>query len=577
MHLLAHTRTASAGWSADHQPASPAPVLLRQWCVRVLAVICLFPLSIFNAAHGITYYQIGNSLTYDSYPFNGAFTAVANAHSKNITGNGWHIRSGEQLNYIHANPNDPATLTGPSGNWQTSLAGHYWDIITFQPFYGGTSTLGTDTSAILEWIDLATANASPDAAFYIYAPWPKRNNTLSYSQQWLAATADADNQPTAITREYLNLLLGRVRSLRDAAVDIIPIGEVWFHIEQLIESGAITELSNAYDLYRDEYHANDIGKSVIAWTLYATLFRESAVGIALGDIYSFYGDAPIVMDDVLALKLQHAVDDVVFAPRTDTNSDGIPDEVALQLGLSIDDTNGDTDHDLKPDIVEIGRDVRNPLDTDSDGIIDALEPDPADIDPSTASGLRLANGNLITIATSSGEMLSEVHISGIGNPPNGIEFPFGAISYKTTAPPGGSVSVMLEFSEDLPTNLFVYKIDHDGSFSEFPANLWTQPAARTLRVTLTDADNRTDLDGVANGIIDDPIAIGSTIPIPGPVPTPAPAPNTTTDNTISTSSGGGCTLSTAPNIDLTWLVTTAILLGFTRRIKNASRSSPGRV
>ncbi|MBU1192050.1 MAG: fibronectin type III domain-containing protein [Gammaproteobacteria bacterium] len=205
------------------------------------------------------------------------------------------------------------TLLGPIGNWQVALTSYHWDFITFQPFYHGTSTLGTDVTTILDWIDLATTNASPDATFYIYGAWPKRSNSLTYTEQWLAPAVDVDSQPTALNSAYMDLLLGRVRSQSGTPIQIIPIGKVWFHIEQLIDAGVITELADAYDLYRDDYHANDIGKSVIAWTLYASLFKESAVGIDLSDIYSFYGDAPIVMDDVLALKLQHAVDDIVFA------------------------------------------------------------------------------------------------------------------------------------------------------------------------------------------------------------------------------------------------------------------------
>lgn len=519
-----------------------------------LIAICTLHLGAFSTAHGTTYYQIGNSLTYDSYPFNGAFSDIANANSKNITGNGWHIRPGEQINYIYSNPDDPASQLGPSGNWQVALTSHTWDIITFQPFYGGSSSLNTDATIILDWINLASSNASPGAAFYIYAAWPKRSNSLTYSEQWLETAADLDSQPTILNRAYFNLLLNRIRTQSSTPVNIVPIGEVWFHIEQLIEAGVITELGDAYDLYRDDYHANDIGKSVVAWTLYATLFHESAVGVALSDIYSFYGDAPIVMDDVLALKLQHAVDDIVLAPRVDTNSDGIPDEVALRLGLAIDDPAGDTDLDAKTDLVEVGRDINNPLDTDGDSVIDALETDPADIDPSMASGLRLANGHRVTIATASGEMLSQVHVADTGNPPTGIDFPFGVISYKTTAPTGGNVTVTLEFSTDLPTNLVVYKVDHSGNYSDLPAGIWTQTDTRSLRVTLTDADSRTDLDGLANGIIDDPITVGSAPPAPS------------TDNSINGSSGGGCSLSTNHSFDLAWLFS-AVLLGFIRCIR----------
>jgi hypothetical protein len=49
-------------------------------------------------------------------------------------------------------------------------------------------------------------------------------------------------------------------------------------------------------------------------------------------------------------------------------------------------------------------------------------------------------------------------------------------------------------------------------------------------VTLTDGDPATDLDGVANGSIEDPIAVTSV--------------SSSTSSTSSSGGGGGCTLST---------------------------------
>ena len=60
-------------------------------------------------------------------------------------------------------------------------------------------------------------------------------------------------------------------------------------------------------------------------------------------------------------------------PTGDTDMDGVPNGIERTLGT--DPTNGDSDGDGVSDGVEVGADVANPIDTDMDGIIDALDPD----------------------------------------------------------------------------------------------------------------------------------------------------------------------------------------------------------
>ncbi|HED14050.1 MAG TPA: hypothetical protein ENI62_10440 [Gammaproteobacteria bacterium] len=507
--------------------------------IYTFAGVCLFSLGFIAEVGAITYYQIGNSLTFDSLPANGAFTEVANNNGQSITDNGWHVSAGRRLNYIFSNPDDPENLLGPSGNWQTVLTNYPVDIVTFQPFYNGTSTLGSDTTAIVSWINLATGNASPDAVFYIYAAWPEISISKSYSEQWLEGVTNSDTQPTRLSRAYIATLVNRVTSNVGNPVQVVPIGEVWFRVEELIDLGVITELNSAYDLYRDDAHANDIGRSLIAWTMYASFFQESAIGVALPDIYAFFNNAPVKIDAVLALKLQRAVNDVVFGPGPDSNNDGIPDVTAIQLGLDPYNVNGDSDQDGKPDVIEIGRDVNNPLDTDVDGVIDALEPDPADIDPATAGGLGLMNGDRLTIVTGAGEMLSNVVVSNSPDSSVAADFPFGLISYTTTSPVGGSVVVTLRLSVDLPQITVVYKIDANGNYTELPSDRWERAGQKSIKITLTDADPLTDLDGLANGSIDDPIAIGS---------------GTASAANGSSGGGGGCTLGGSTRIDVLWFL-----------------------
>jgi len=211
--------------------------------------------------------------------------------------------------------------------------------------------------------------------------------------------------------------------------------------------------------------------------------------------------------------------------ETDSNGDGVTDTQATDLGLDPNDADGDTDGDGLSDANEIG-DPANPADSDGDGVIDALENGANASDASTANGLQLDSGDTVEI-TSSGQALSNVATGPVTGGPAGISFPFGTVSYTSTSVVGGSITVRMTFSADLPSDLAIFKVDNAGTFTELPTSAWTQVDARTVDLTLTDGDPATDLDGIANGSIVDPVAIAS-----------APAP--TSD---SGGGGGGCTLS----------------------------------
>jgi len=91
-----------------------------------------------------------------------------------------------------------------------------------------------------------------------------------------------------------------------------------------------------------------------------------------------------------------------------------------------------------------------------------------------------------------------------------------------------------EFSFELPADLVIYKVDNDGNYNELPTNLWTKVNSTTVDVTVTDGDALTDLDGLVNGSIEDPIAVAGQQDGGG---------------------GGGCSLSTtrSTGIDPVWL------------------------
>jgi hypothetical protein len=147
------------------------------------------------------------------------------------------------------------------------------------------------------------------------------------------------------------------------------------------------------------------------------------------------------------------------------------------------------------------------LDSDGDGIPDASEPATA-FDPSRVNGLPMSvGGATVDIAMTNGEALSGVSTASALNPPAGIAFPFGTISYRVAAPVGGSVTTRFTFSAPIPTNMAMFKVDANGNYSTIPVGNWVQTGANTLELTLTDG-GPFDLDGTANGFIVDPFGIG---------------------------------------------------------------------
>ena len=143
--------------------------------------------------------------------------------------------------------------------------------------------------------------------------------------------------------------------------------------------------------------------------------------------------------------------------------------------------------------------------------------------------------------------------------PANTTFPYGVVDYYTSVSIiGGSKVLRLTFSKALPAGLVVYKVDVAGTYTVLPTTLWTQVNANSIDVTLTDGDAQTDLDGVADGVIHDPLAIGAKV-------TPI------VSNTGG--GGGGCTINVSAEFDPTMLLLMLFALVFMARRKRVAGAS----
>ncbi|MEK6777554.1 MAG: S8 family serine peptidase [bacterium] len=244
-------------------------------------------------------------------------------------------------------------------------------------------------------------------------------------------------------------------------------------------------------------------------------------------------------------------------PLGDTDGDGLINQLEALYGMNV--NLADSDADGIDDLTEFGP-GNTPLDTDNDGIIDALDTDSdGDGSPDKIEGKsdtnsdgvpdRLDNG-ISTMSTDYGK-LSLVLQGGNGvlesvvflaqplseaSKPQ-LDFKYGGVQYKITGlDPGGSITVSIQMPVTLPADTEFWKYNADQGYYPYSAVV----SGSTLQFTLTDGANGDD-DHLANGTIVDPGYIG--IPVVsdqnGAAATPAPA---AAGDSGGGGGGGGCSL-----------------------------------
>ena len=223
-------------------------------------------------------YHIGNSLTVDANPW--ALDAYGPQVGINFT-IGCHIRSSASLEYIWNNPldNDFGTPPEPFGTYGNALPNYQWDYLVLQIHAAMDSTLGADLSAIANFAALLRSNPlNADTPIYIYTPWSSQPFDpvipgVTYPDLWLRPAADLPDQPTVMSRAYYDLL-SQHTGLRQ-----IPVGEVFYQLDQRLQAGALPGFTSALDLYRDPIHANSFGKYIALATTFSVITGQNPSGL----------------------------------------------------------------------------------------------------------------------------------------------------------------------------------------------------------------------------------------------------------------------------------------------------------
>jgi hypothetical protein len=169
-------------------------------------------------------------------------------------------------------------------------------------------------------------------------------------------------------------------------------------------------------------------------------------------------------------------------------------------------------------------------DTDNDGVPDNEDDHPGNNGKGTPPSSRGKGKFLVDVTATAGASLAftdgmadtDASLNQAGKP-SGYEFTDGLVSYQVIGVvPGSTITVQVTFPSGIPAGSKVYKVGQAG-FKEVG-----NPAIQGSTVTLTLTDGGVgDSDGVANGIIVDPVGVA------------APAASGTGSIDLSSASGGG--------------------------------------
>lgn len=142
-------------------------------------------------------------------------------------------------------------------------------------------------------------------------------------------------------------------------------------------------------------------------------------------------------------------------------------------------------------------------DYDGDGIPDYKDTDTATVRPYNSINAILLHTNKGAIANVATVADDDPSITQNGKP--ALAFPYGAMRFNITGlSPGESVDVTMVFPENVPNYAKFYKI----SSTEWQEIKIGSYDGNKIKLTFKDGDPATDGDGIANGVIVDPGALG---------------------------------------------------------------------
>ena len=224
-------------------------------------------------------YHIGNSVT-NTTNFAALRRMAAGDGSEYVFGR--HVTSGAPLSWIWDHP-DGGNKTDPYGRYALALTQYEWDALTLQPFdrqlYADDGS--GDVQAASRFIDLALEK-SPDLQVYVLQRWPRRTEnpdgtfTYDYEKLW-SRTYTGKWDKSNESRDYFEQVTRGLREKYEGTISpvrTVPVGEVMFELNRLIEAGDVPGIDDIQDLFFDGIHLTNWGGLIVGTTLYATMYQR---------------------------------------------------------------------------------------------------------------------------------------------------------------------------------------------------------------------------------------------------------------------------------------------------------------
>lgn len=254
-------------------------------------------------------YMMGNSMT-DGTGYTGLSTLLKR-DSQGLnwgrqTGAGWSIYQNYSLAaapFTSGRDVNKSGNTNPWGNYANAFKSK-WDVLTLQPtdrrLTSDPKDPGTpdarDEANVPTALDLMKSLSvnSPNAQVFIYSRPARRNDVLAdmtpttetfdYSEQWTKQYVDSGGSRNSnyFTRSYAKQMMPLMRTAQDSQkrtkrmpdVRLIPAGEAYYNIDQMIKAGdfAGTSVDSMLDFYIDQSHPTaNLASYVLGLTFFSSI------------------------------------------------------------------------------------------------------------------------------------------------------------------------------------------------------------------------------------------------------------------------------------------------------------------
>lgn len=272
----------------------------RVGAVVIAALLCVAAAWPVRGQESRRIYMVGNSVT-DGVNYGGFESLATSAGNAHVWGR--QMIPGAPLGLLW--DSQDGFTTSPYGAHTNALTNYQWDCVTLQPF---DRSLASDSAIIGNFIGEAKA-MSPDVQFYIMGRWPRSGEAPATAAAWeeLWLGTFSGSYQTNETRQFFEDLADAVRAANTDVkpVCVIPVGEVFFELNRLMDAGSVSGFSSAWDLYADGIHMNGTGSYATALTFFATMYQQDPRGLG---VPSQFGS----IDAGVVAAIQQTVYDVVF-------------------------------------------------------------------------------------------------------------------------------------------------------------------------------------------------------------------------------------------------------------------------